>query len=526
MEITGKQIIGFEQKSSGETIFNALNPAIGAKIKPDFFEASKDELNEAILKANSAFEIYKKFEPVKRAAFIREIGKQIMNLGDLLLERCEKETALAKSRLENERTRTVNQLNLFADVVEEGSWINARIDTALPEKKPQPRADMRRMMVPLGPVAVFGASNFPFAFSVAGGDTVSAFAAGCPVVYKAHPYHPGTSELMAHAIIAAAKETGMPDGIFSMIQSKTYKTGIRLVQHAGIKAVGFTGSFYGGKSLFDAANARQEPIPVYAEMGSINPVFLFPEALKQNMDEIIDGLTHSVNLGNGQFCTNPGIFFVLNTPETDEFLDHLTEKFSYIESGIMLNENVAISYDRSVNETLKDGHIEILAKGSKKNEWAASYSLLLHANGKTFLESDILQDELFGPATIAVVVESLDEMIQCAQKLRGQLTCSVFAIENENSAQILDVLQEKCGRLIMNEFPTGVEVCHAMNHGGPFPASTNIKSTSVGSAAIQRFARPICYQNFHKDLLPEELKDDNSMKIWRMINGDFSKENL
>jgi alpha-ketoglutaric semialdehyde dehydrogenase len=458
---------------------------------------------------------YRSPGPEVLAGFLERIGELIVATGENLIVTCAEETALSVDRLVGERARTVNQLKMFADRVREGSWVDARIDTPLPDRKPVPKPDLRRMLIPLGPVAVFGASNFPLAFSVAGGDTASALAAGCPVVVKAHPGHPRTSALVATAIRSAAEECRMPDGVFAMIGETSVEIGLELVRHPLIRAVGFTGSTKAGRALVDAANSRPEPIPVFAEMGSLNPLFILPGALEKRGEQIAIGLAGSVSLGTGQFCTKPGLVIAQQSTNLDRFAARLGEELARVPNGRMLNETISKRFAESLSKT-KD---YLRAEGG---------AYLLMTDGKKFGEESILHQEIFGPATLLVQCGTADELIELASGLEGQLTATIHAEPDDAvlSESLLRVLQEKAGRIVWNSYPTGVEVSPSMHHGGPYPATTDSRFTSVGTAAIQRFARPVCYQGLPKEMLPVELRDINTSKIWRMINGSLTKEDV
>jgi 2,5-dioxopentanoate dehydrogenase len=449
------------------------------------------------------------------AVFLERIGDMIMAAGEKLISTCAEETALSVDRLVGERARTVNQLKMFAERVREGSWIDARIDTPLPDRKPIPKPDLRRMLMPLGPVAVFGASNFPLAFSVAGGDTASALAAGCAVVVKPHPGHPRTSALAASAVLNAAQECRMPEGVFAMIEETTVEIGLELVRHPLIKAVGFTGSIRAGRALFDAANSRPEPIPVFAEMGSLNPLFVLPGALRKRWEPIATGLAGSVSLGTGQFCTKPGLVITQQSSNSGQFASRLGEELSKVSKGRMLNDAISKRFEESLAKA-KD---YIRAEGG---------AFLLVTDGKKFGEERALHEEIFGPATLLVQCENTDELLELAGKLEGQLTATIHAEPEDEalSGRLLRVLQEKAGRIVWNGYPTGVEVSPSMHHGGPYPATTDSRFTSVGTAAIQRFARPVCYQGLPQELLPVELQDSNVRQIWRMINGTLTKDDV
>jgi 2,5-dioxopentanoate dehydrogenase len=450
--------------------------------------------------------------PDALARFLERVGERIVAAGDELISTCANETSLSVDRLSGERTRTVNQLKMFAALVREGSWVDSRIDTAIPDRKPVPKPDLRRMLLPIGPVAVFGASNFPLAFSVAGGDTASAFAAGCPVVVKPHPGHPRTSTIVATAILQSADECAMPEGVFAMIDETTVQVGLDLVRHPLIRAVGFTGSTRAGRALFYAANTRPEPIPVFAEMGSLNPLFVLPGALEKRWEAIATGLTASVTLGTGQFCTKPGLIIAQQSLALDRFVGRLSEQFSKVPESPMLNDGISKRFEESLEKV--QSYVQV--KGN---------AYLLATDAKSYRENRTLHEEIFGPATLLVRCDSADELIDFASELEGQLTATIHAEPDESmlSGRLLNTLQEKAGRVVWNGFPTGVEVAPSMHHGGPYPATTDARFTSVGTAAIQRFARPVCYQGLPQELLPAELRNINTRKIWRTVNGTLSK---
>jgi NADP-dependent aldehyde dehydrogenase len=504
------------------------NPATGEVLEDEFLEATAGDIDAAARAAERAFEPYATLSPGRRAEFLRAIAQQTIALGDRLLARAAAETGLPTARLESERARTVGQILLFAELIEEGSWVGARIDRALSDRKPQPRPDIRRMLVPSGPVAVFGASNFPLAFSVAGGDTISALAAGCPVVVKAHPAHPGTSELSASAIRTAGRETGMPEAVFSMVHGRSPEVGITLVTHPAIRAAAFTGSLVAGRTLYDAAALRPEPIPVFAEMGSSNPVFLLPGALQDRGEAIARGFAASVTLGSGQFCTNPGLAVLVDAPVSSAFLQTAGDLLAAAAAGTMAHAGIKAAYDRDIAEVARIAGVAIAARSQSAGahpDTEARAALLL-TDARTYLANPRLSAEIYGPASVAVRCASRLEMLQLARGLHGHLTATVHGTERdlEEFQELVAVLRRKAGRLIFNGFPTGVEVCHAMHHGGPYPATADARETSVGSAAILRFARPVCYQDFPQSALPEELRNENPRGIWRMVDGAFTKD--
>jgi NADP-dependent aldehyde dehydrogenase len=464
------------------------------------------EIDRAATRADDCLESYAALAPSQIAALLERIAAEIEALGDALIERAAAETALPLARLTGERSRTTNQLRMFADVVRDGSWKDVRIDRALPDRKPARRPDLRRTMIPIGPVAVWAASNFPLAFSVAGGDTASALAAGCPVVVKAHPGHPGTSELVGSAVAKAIAALGLPAGVFSMVQGASPEVSLELVRHPKIAAGAFTGSLRAGRALFDAAAQRPVPIPFFAEMGSLNPVFILQGALAERGDAIAEGLSQSVNLGVGQFCTCPGLAAAVESPALERLATGLRDRFRRGAPGAMLTSALAHSYSQAVER------IELIAgvttTTSRPAASAEAWPVLFEAAPRTVLEHEELQQEVFGPATVLVRCGSAADMLELARHLEGSLTATIHGTEQdlgENRA-LVSVLMRKAGRLLFNGYPTGVEVCAAMQHGGPYPATTDPRFTSVGTAAILRFSRPVCFQDFPPEVLPEELR--------------------
>lgn len=531
MEIHGSNLIGRSESREGFSTLIACNPATGATIDPPFLEATMAEIDRAARLADTAFGAYAETSAAERAAFLRAIGSAIMGSGgDALIERAHAETALPHQRLVSERARTINQLRMFADLVEEGSWVDARIDRRQPDRQPAPRPDIRRTLTALGPVAVFGSSNFPLAFSVAGGDTASALAAGCPVVVKAHPGHPGTSEIVARAILEAAASCSMPDGVFSMLQGATHAIGRALVLHPSIAAAGFTGSLAGGRALFDAAAARPCPIPVYAEMGSCNPVFLLPAALERRAEEIARGLAASATLAAGQFCTNPGLVFVERSPAAGRFTQALVAAIQPAPAGTMVLPSISKAFESDLDLVSRLDGVSITARSqaSGPRRETEARPAVLAADAGAYMRHARLAHEIYGPATVVVTCESAVEIIEIARSLHGHLTATVHADDADiaRGAELLAILKRKAGRLVVNAFPTGVEVCPAMHHGGPYPATTDSRSTSVGTAAILRFARPVCYQDAPESWLPEELRDSNPRGILRLIDGVPTRDPL
>ncbi len=524
MELVGGNLIGGEWSTAGEGRFRGMEAATSRVLEPEFREATAGEVDAAFQRAERAFVAYSTTTPVQRARFLRAIADELVALGSVLIERASLESGLPVGRLEGERGRTVGQLRLFADLLEEGSWVDARIDTADPSRTPAPKPDLRRMMVPLGPVAVFGASNFPLAFSVPGGDTASALASGCTVVCKGHPAHPGTSELCARAIDSAARASEISPDVFSLLHGWSHEVGLAMARHPFAKAIGFTGSLRGGRALFDAAAARPEPIPVYAEMGSVNPVFLLPSAVGQG-DSMAAGLAQSITMGVGQFCTNPGVIVATLSEALTTMTRQLAEKVNAAEPGVMLYDQLRQGYDRAVQRATERGARQLAPTPSAGKEGRATPALL-EVDAARFIDDRELREEIFGPVSIVVAARDAGELERVAEALEGQLTATIAGTAEELAAhsRLVAILQRKVGRLLFNGFPTGVEVGHAMQHGGPYPASTDSRTTSVGSAAIARFVRPVCYQNFPEAALPAALLNGNPLGIMRLINGSLSRE--
>jgi NADP-dependent aldehyde dehydrogenase len=521
MQITGSMIIGQQSVFGSAGVVKAINPATNTEMEPAFGLATESDVDQACKLANSMFDSYRATTPEQRAVFLEKIADHILALGNTLIERAHQETGLPVARLEGERGRTMNQLRLFAKVVRDGAYLSATLDSALPERTP-PRPDLRMRKIGLGPVAVFGASNFPLAFSVAGGDTASALAAGCPVVVKAHSAHLGTSELVATAIQKAATECGFV-GVFSMIVGDGRSIGQSLVAHPAIKAVGFTGSRQGGMALVRTAAARAEPIPVYAEMSSINPVFLLPEALKTKGATIAQGFADSLTLGAGQFCTNPGMVIALNSPELQSFIDAASAALQVKPAATMLTPGIHKAYSTGVARLNEITGVEVLAQGQVATAPCAAQANLAVCHAKDFLSNPALHDEIFGPSSLLIRCNDLTEMLAIAEHIEGQLTATVHATaaDYDIAKFLLPTLERKAGRILFNGFPTGVEVSHAMVHGGPFPSTSDSRTTSVGATAIDRFLRPVCYQEFPAELLPAALQNVNPLNIPRVIDGEL-----
>ncbi len=527
LSLHGFSIINGESRAGNGATFYGVDPATGERLEPVYRCASLADLNLAADLADEAFDVYGKLSGKEKARFLRRIADGIEAIVPELVERANRETALPEARLKGESARTINQLRLFAQVVEEGSWVNARIDPAQPERKPLPRSDIRSMMRPLGPVAVFGASNFPLAFSVAGGDTAAAFAAGCPVIVKAHHAHPGTSELVGKVIARSVKECGLPAGVFALLYGAGSEIGAALVDHPKVKAVGFTGSLTGGKALMERAAARQEPIPCFMEMSSVNPVFVLPEALRTRAAQIASGLFGSFTLGVGQFCTKPGLVFLPRNADADALVAELKAQVEKAAISPMLTEGIAKSYRSGIAGRQAQGCVETVAQ-TASNGAKSGYAVpaVMQISGGDLLREPELATEVFGPSTLVIRYESRDELMELARSLEGQLTATLHGSEADLAAfaDLIAILERKAGRLIVNGFPTGVEVCHAMVHGGPYPATSDSRATSVGTYSIYRFARPVCFQDFPQAALPEELKDDNPSGIWRLVDGQFTRE--
>jgi NADP-dependent aldehyde dehydrogenase len=485
------------------------------------------EIDEVLQKAWSAFQLYRKFSLKQRADFMRAIASALENSSSNLIHTAMQETHLSEARLNNEKGRTVFQLNSYAAACEKGDWLEARIDTALPDRNP-PKPDIRKMLFPLGPVVVFGSSNFPFAFSTAGGDTACAFAAGCPVIVKAHPGHEQTSTLVAELILQASMECKMPTGIFSHVYGASYTVGEALVKHPLTKAVGFTGSFTGGKQLFDWGNQRKEPIPVFAEMGSINPVFLLPEKLKASVVEVAKMYAASITLGVGQFCTNPGLILGIEGEELQQFIFAIGNEIKNIAPSKMLHPGIAKAYAEKRAKALAQQGVAAIAEADLPETDHCGSATIATVTAKTLLDNELLQQEVFGPYSLIVRCQDIGEMAAVARQLEGQLTCTIMATENELSQndELVELIKNRCGRMVFNGVPTGVEVCLSMQHGGPFPATTDSRFTSVGADGIKRFARPVAFQNWPNHLLPDELKNENPMGINRTVNNELTKGNI
>jgi 2,5-dioxopentanoate dehydrogenase len=489
-----------------------------------YTDATLSQVDQALKEAQVAFLSYKNTDGKKKATFLRAIADEIEAL-DQLVATAMKETNLPEARIINERGRTTGHCRMFADLLDEGSWVEARIDHAMPDRTPAPRPDLRKMSVAIGPVVVFGAANFPLAYSTAGGDTASALAAGCPVIVKAHPAHAETSELIAKAIHTAVAKTGMPKGVFQHVHGVSFEVGKALVQHPFTKAVGFTGSLAGGKALFDLANQRPEPIPVFAEMSSINPVILLPETLTKDAEKTAATLAGSITLGVGQFCTNPGLIIAIENEGLERFIKTLSSEINKVVPGTMLHQGIADNYAKRLTQTLAQKGITVEGQSGAESSAAQGRPVVASVQASEFLKNASLAEEVFGPFSLIIRCKNMDELHTVISHAHGQLTASLIGEEQElvKHKNLLNTIIEKAGRLIINGVPTGVEVNASMQHGGPFPSTTDSRFTSVGTDAIKRFVRPVAFQNFPDSLLPAELKESNPLNIWRLVNKEWKK---
>ena len=523
--LSGTSLVGGRSVRGSHGEIAAVNPKTGNTLEPSYGLIGGAEVDEAAELAWSAFASYRKTTPEARAAFLDTVAANIEALGSTLTDRVMAETGLPLGRVQGETGRTVGQLRLFASVLREGNFHGARLDPAQPERSPLPRADIRLRMISVGPVAVFGASNFPLAFSVAGGDTASALAAGSPVVVKAHSAHPGTSELIGRAISAAVAEHGLHEGVFSLLFGGGSTVGIALVTHPRIKAVGFTGSRTAGVALLEAAANRPEPIPVYAEMSSINPVFVLPGALAGSATSLGEAWVASVTTGVGQLCTSPGLVFIPSGQAADDFIAAAGAAVRQVSGSAMLTAGIARAFDRGAEAFSNHSGVRTVAQGTPDATVAVcGLPQLFVTDAQTFLADDSLQAEVFGPASLVVTVDSVAQMAAILDGLEGQLTVTIHSDADEPGArELLDAAELCAGRVLFNGWPTGVEVGHAMVHGGPFPATSNSQSTSVGTLAIDRFLRPVSYQNVPPALLPEVLQDANPLGVWRRHDGRFAR---
>lgn len=507
--------------------FQALNPSTSQPLEPSFGEATESQVDAALKAADEAFDGLRAATPEVRAQFLDLLGDKIMALGDALLERAHAETALPMARLTGERGRAVGQCKLFASLIREGSWADARIDHAIPDRQPLPKPDVRRVMQPIGPVVVFGASNFPFAIGVVGTDTVCALAAGCSVVVKGHPAHPGTCEMLANAVYAALAETGLPAGSFSLLHGKGNEMGAALVRHPLATAVAFTGSLKGGRALYDIACARPTPIPFYGEMGSVNPVFLLPGALKARAQAIAENYVGSVTMGVGQFCTNPAVVMGVAGTELDTFVQAAADAAAKVAPQTMLHAGIRGLYEKGTAEFAAIPGLSIAGKSSApaKPEATQAECVIFTTDIETFNANDSLSHEVFGPCSIVTRCSSKEDLLNFARGLEGQLTATLHGTPEDlaEHADLVRILERKVGRIIFNGFPTGIEVCASMHHGGPYPAASHSFFTSIGSASIFRFVRPVCYQGFPDEALPEALKAKNTRGSFRIVDGQITQ---
>lgn len=517
--ITGKSLIAGNWEDGKGSSFVSYNPVNG-EILQNYKGVDIAQIETAANAAAEAYRTFRLLDVELRAQFIDDVATEIENLGDQLLEICNQETGLGSPRLTGERGRTCGQLRAFASLIREGSWQQASIDTAIPDRAPLPKSDIRSVMRPLGPVAVFSASNFPLAFSTLGGDTASALAAGNPVIVKGHQSHPATSELCAQAIQKAIEKNELPKGVFSLLQGAAPSVSSDLVKHEKIEAVGFTGSTHVGRILFDLGASRPKPIPVYAEMGSTNPLFILPNALGNRGSTIAKGLAGSITLGTGQFCTKPGLVFVLKSEKSEFFRKELSEAINQIQIGTLLNNNIKESLHSKFHELGENKEVSLITGGTTEK------GTLFVVKGRDFIQTPTLEDEIFGPVAIIVECENKSELNAAAMQLGGHLTGTIHSDDDDDDNDLKNILEDKVGRIIYNGYPTGVEVCPSMHHGGPYPASTFGATTSVGIAAIKRFCRVVCYQDAPQSHLPEALKDENTRGIMRLVNGKYSDKSI
>jgi 2,5-dioxopentanoate dehydrogenase len=518
----GHHFIAGQQVAAGTT-FSIVNPSNSQPLAGAFSEAGSAEVNQALLAADAAFAPLSQASIETRAQFLELLGEKVLALGDVLLDRAQAETALPMARLQGERGRAIAQFKLFANLIREGSWAQPCIDKAQPDRAPLPKPDVRRVMQPIGPVVVFGASNFPFAIGVVGTDTVCALAAGCPVVVKAHPAHPGTCELLAQCVYEALKETGLPAGAFSMLHGRGNALGAALVQHPVTTAVGFTGSLKGGRALADLAAARPTPIPFYGEMGSVNPVFILPGALKARAAQIAEGYVGSVTLGVGQFCTNPAVVLGVAGAELDTFVQAAADAAAKWAPATMLHKGICASYQQGTATIAQTAGLTVAGQSSTTPSTEATQAacVIYRTDIQTLEANEHLKHEVFGPCSIITDCQSKADMLRFASQLEGQLTATLHGTVEDLAeyADLVRILERKVGRIIFNGFPTGIEVCPSMHHGGPYPAASHSFFTSIGTGSIYRFVRPVCYQSFPDEALPELLKNKNSRGCMRLVDG-------
>jgi len=510
-----------------DTVFQSHNARTGEPLPGEFHEASAEQIDAALRAAAAAFRTYRRTTAETRAAFLDRIAAGAEAAAEELIELADAETALGRPRLPGELIRACSGARMFAAMLREGSWVDARVDTAIPDRKPFPKSDIRLMHRPLGPVVVFGASNFPFAISVMGSDTVAALAVGCPVVAKAHPGHPHLCDRLAAIIRTAARESGLPEDVFGMVHGRSHQVGAALVTHPLTEAVAFTGSLRGGRALSDLASKRERPIPVYAEMGSLNPVFLLPRALAARGEQIAEGFVASLTLGTGQFCTNPAMVLAHDGGDLDFFLHEAGRRVSGVTPGSMLHAGIHQAYERGIAQIKALGEVQVTAQaaGADPTRGQAAATLFETKSESYFRHPEVLREEVFGPSSVVLRCPDAAEMVRFAEAMDGSLSATVHGSPEdlEEYRELIETLQTKVGRLVINGYPTGLEVCPSLHHGGPYPATTHSHFTSIGLSAFLRFVRPFCFQDVPEFLLPEELHNANPRGIWRMVNGERTK---
>ncbi|WP_103069496.1 aldehyde dehydrogenase (NADP(+)) [Aquimarina sediminis] len=526
--ITGKNYIGNKLSALGSVSHKTFNPKLNIENEVEFYEATTEEVDQAVKLAHQAFKEYRNISGAKRAEFLNAIADEILALDDQLIQSYTSETGLPEGRAIGERGRTIGQLRSFAKLISTDEWRENNIDTADLERSPVPKPDIRKTNIPLGPVVVFAASNFPLAYSTAGGDTASALASGSPVIVKSHSMHSGTGELVASAIIKAAEKTGMPNGVFSNITGSGRVVGTALVKHPKVKAVGFTGSISGGRALFDLAANREEPIPVFAEMGSINPVIITPGAIAQRADEITTAYANSITMGTGQFCTNPGLILTIDNENTSNFIKDLAKKSTAIAPQCMLHPNIKRDFVKNRENVSSQSGVEVIASLTQEIEPNYAPTQVSAVSGTDFLINPEMHQEVFGPFSLVVRCKDEAQLIEIINSLEGQLTGTILAekTEYQDLEDVTDALQNRVGRVILNGVPTGVEVCPSMTHGGPYPASSDSRFSAVGTNAIRRWVRPFSYQDWPNELLPDALKNENPLGILRLINGKYTDSKI
>ncbi len=528
MKLHGLSFIAGKPVADSAETFTATNPATGEALPVAFHKASAATVNSALAAATDAFAACRRLPAERFAVLLEKIADEIVALGPDLITRGRAETGLPEARLTGERARTTGQLQMFAALVREGSWVDAVIDTADPNRQPLPKPDVRRVLRPLGPVVVFGAGNFPFAFGACGGDTASALAAGNPVVVKAHTGHPGTNELFAHAVNAALQACQLPPGMFNLLQGPGSTVGQALVKNPAAQAVGFTGSRRAGRILFDLAAARPVPIPVYAEMGSLNPLVVLPGALAERSERIAAGLAQSIALGVGQFCTKPGLVFLVEDSAAADFMDQLAKNLTANPAATMLDAGIHQNFCAATAGFARVGGVKRIVASAAGGLNSAAPSLF-EIDSATWRHETTLHKEAFGPAAIVIRCRDAGDLQTTLRLVGGNLTATIHRGARDDAeliSALADALEQQAGRVIFDGFPTGVEVCPAMVHGGPYPATSAPQTTSVGTLAIRRFARPVCFQNAPQEFLPPELRDVNERKIWRLVNGQLTKDNV